>query len=87
MEAFCYSVYMETKSLSEQNPVVAEPAIQALAVRIEQYIDETGELDGSTIIDTLSDKLETPSSDIRTALGRVGLTINGRMVKSSKFIH
>ena len=72
---------METKSLSEQNPVVAEPAIQALAVRIEQYMDEAGELDGVTIIDTLSDKLETSGSDIRTALGRISLTFSGRMVK------
>jgi len=74
---------METKLLSELSPVVAEPAIQALAVQIEQYMDEAGELDGVTIIDTLSDKLETPRSDIQTALGRVSLTFNGRMVKKA----
>jgi len=78
---------METKSLSELSPVVAEPVIQALAVRIGRYMDEAGELDGVTIIDTLSDKLETPRSDIQTALGRVSLIFNGRMVKSSKFVH
>jgi hypothetical protein len=78
---------METKSLSEQNPVVAEPAKHALAMRIEQYLDEVGELDSLTIIDTLSEKLETPRGDIRTVLGRVSLVIDGRMIKSSKLLH
>ena len=74
---------MEIKSLSEQNPVIREEAVESLAQQIKQYFDEVGEVDAEVLFPTFAEKFQVPISDVRLAMARVVLAFNGGFVRKA----